>query len=311
MLHVRRLLRFCWRVLRRFHRNKGLLLSGAVAYNTLLSVVPLLGVILLLLSHLMDPWALLEIIHTQIGMLQPATSSTVDAIFAAFLEERSYAGGVSIAVLLFFSAFAFRTLEDAMEIVFETAHHKWGRHPLVSVAIPLLYIAAIALALTGFTLLLVAFDALDARYLSWMGVASAGEVVPLFIKLGGLLALVMLFTSFYRVLPSASLSFRQCLIGGTVAAVLWELVRSLLVWYFQNISLVGAIYGSLAVVVVLLLSFEAGALILLLSAQVIKEIDRSARAGMAWYEEPPDLRFSEPPPVRPSAAPDATRGSKP
>jgi membrane protein len=47
-----------------------------------------------------------------------------------------------------------------------------------------------------------------------------------------------------------------------------------LVWYYAVISMVNLIYGSLATVVVALLSIEAVSLILLLGAQVIAELER-------------------------------------
>ena len=64
------------------------------------------------------------------------------------------------------------------------------------------------------------------------------------------------------------------------------LVRRVLVWYFGHVSLVGVIYGSIATVVVLLLTLETAALIVLLGAQVIAEIGRSARAKVPWWVEP-------------------------
>jgi uncharacterized BrkB/YihY/UPF0761 family membrane protein len=64
------------------------------------------------------------------------------------------------------------------------------------------------------------------------------------------------------------------LIGGFVAAVLWEITRHLLVWYFSTLSFVNVVYGSLATAVIVLLSFEAAALILLFGAQVIAEFER-------------------------------------
>jgi len=47
-----------------------------------------------------------------------------------------------------------------------------------------------------------------------------------------------------------------------------------LVWYYSVISMVNLIYGSFATSVVALLSTEAVALILLLGAQVIAELER-------------------------------------
>jgi uncharacterized BrkB/YihY/UPF0761 family membrane protein len=48
-----------------------------------------------------------------------------------------------------------------------------------------------------------------------------------------------------------------------------------LVWYYSTLSLVNAIYGSLATAVVALLSIEVAVIILLLGAQVIAEFERS------------------------------------
>ena len=95
-----------------------------------------------------------------------------------------------------------------------------------------------------------------------------------------------LFTSFYHLLPAKRPDLPLALVGGVVAASLWELVRRLLVFYFANVSVVGAVYGSLASIIVLLSTFEAGALVLLLGAQVVAEIQRSLASGLAWHADP-------------------------
>ena len=51
---------FTLQVIRAFRANQGLLLAGAVAYYTLLSIVPLLILIVIGLSHVVDQAALLE-----------------------------------------------------------------------------------------------------------------------------------------------------------------------------------------------------------------------------------------------------------
>jgi membrane protein len=85
---------------------------------------------------------------------------------------------------------------------------------------------------------------------------------------------VLLLTALYQVMPKGRSAVSHAMIGGLVAAVLWEISRHLLVWYFKSLSLVNLIYGSLASAVMALLSFEVAALILLLGAQVIAEYER-------------------------------------
>jgi uncharacterized BrkB/YihY/UPF0761 family membrane protein len=70
------------------------------------------------------------------------------------------------------------------------------------------------------------------------------------------------------------LALRHALVGGVTAAMLWEITRHVLVWYFSTLSIVNLVYGTLASAVVILLSLEAAALILLLGAQVIASYER-------------------------------------
>ena len=62
---------FARQVLRGFMRNQGLLLAGAVAYYALLSVVPLLILAVIGLSHLVDQAELLETLGRYLEWLLP------------------------------------------------------------------------------------------------------------------------------------------------------------------------------------------------------------------------------------------------
>jgi len=70
------------------------------------------------------------------------------------------------------------------------------------------------------------------------------------------------------------LRWRHALVGGTTAAVLWEITRHVLLWYFNTLSRVSEVYGSLTTAIVVLLSLELAATLLLLGAQVIAEYER-------------------------------------
>jgi hypothetical protein len=59
--------RFSVQVVKAFQKNQGLLLSGALAYYILLSVIPLFTFLLLMLSHVVDETALLATLRRYIG----------------------------------------------------------------------------------------------------------------------------------------------------------------------------------------------------------------------------------------------------
>ena len=84
--------------------------------------------------------------------------------------------------------------------------------------------------------------------------------------------------------------------GGVTAAVLWEITRHVLVWYFATLSQVNVVYGSLTTSIVVLLSLEIAATLLLLGAQVIWNTSASAPPGPERRLQPSTPRGPRPPP---------------
>ena len=65
---------FALQVLKAFNKNQGLLLSGALAYYILLSLVPLFTFLLLMLSHVVEETALMATLRRYIGLIIPGNS---------------------------------------------------------------------------------------------------------------------------------------------------------------------------------------------------------------------------------------------
>ncbi len=83
-----------------------------------------------------------------------------------------------------------------------------------------------------------------------------------------------MLSAIYLVMLVGRLSVRHALFGGTAAAVLWEITRHILGWYYATVSQIELVYGSLATSVGVLLSVEIGSIVLLAGAQVIAEYER-------------------------------------
>jgi hypothetical protein len=101
----------------------------------------------------------------------------------------------------------------------------------------------------------------------------------------GLIGEILVLTSIYLVMPVGRLSLSHALVGGVTAALLWEVARHVLVWYFSTLSKVNVVYGSMSTAIVVMFSLEIGAGLLLFGAQVIGVRARSCRvppAGAAW-----------------------------
>jgi YihY family inner membrane protein len=266
---------FAFQVLKGFRANQGLLLAGAVAYYALLSLIPLLILIAIALSHVIDQAALLEALGRYIGWLAPGQSGFIVGELKNFLAHRDVLGWVLLATMLFFSSLAFTVLENAMSVVFLHRVAVRRRHFLVSAVLPYCYILSLGVGLLLVTLVSGSFKALGDKSLEFLGTSwSLSGFSGVLLYLLGLVGEIFMLTSVYMVMPVGRLRLRHALIGGVTAGLLWELTRHVLIWYFATLSQVGLVYGSLTTAIVVLLSLEIAATLLLFGAQVISEYER-------------------------------------
>jgi len=257
--------RFARQVITGFRANQGFLLSGAIAYYTLLSIIPMIALILVVLSQFKESQELLTVLREYLVLVTPGQTDAVINQVAVFLQNWKVIGIVGFLLLLFFSSFAFTSLENAMSVIFFHRVSIKRRRFLISAVIPYIYILLLALGL-----LLVSMVSGYLRSHEW----SQGLVQTTLIYMLGISGEIALLTSIYLVMPVGRLSLRHALIGGVTAALLWEITRHILVWYFSTLSLVNVIYGAFTASIVILFSLEAAAIILLLGAQVIAEYER-------------------------------------
>ncbi len=269
---------FLIRVLRGFKRNQGLLLSGAVAYYTLLSIVPMLILSLIVLAHFINSDQLFQTVSTYLQMVMPSFAPTLTEQIRGFLNHRKVVGIVGFLVMLFFSSMAFTVLENAMSVIFFHHVRIKRRHFLVSAIIPYIYIFLLGLGILFVTFIAGALEGFEDKQLLIFGWSLRLEGSPgVVLYILGMVGEVLMLTSLYLVMPVGRITFRHALTGGIIATILWEITRRVLVWYYSTLSLVNLIYGSFATAVVTLLSIEVAAIILLLCAQVIAELDRDAK----------------------------------
>ena len=266
---------FALQTLKAFKANQGLLLAGAVAYYALLSIVPLLILIVIALSHVLDQTELLETVSRALEWVVPGQSQAIVKELANFLEARVAIGWVLVGTMLVFSSLAFAVLEGAMSVIFMHRLAVRKRRFLVSALIPFAYIVFLGLALLVGTLISASLDAIGQESIVILGHTwSLGGVSGFLLYVIGVVLEIVLIASIYLVMPFGRLSLLHALIGGATAGILWEAIRHGLGWYFGTISQVSVVYGSLTSAIVVLLSFEVAATLLLLGAQVIAEYER-------------------------------------
>lgn len=256
-----------------FRANNGILLSGAIAYYTLLSIIPLFTLLLTGLSHFLDEQQLLVIIQDNLSLIIGEQSGILTQQIASFVEHRETVSWIGLLAVLFFSSLTFTVLESTLAVIF--SHHIKRRHFLVSAIIPYLYILFIGASILLITFIHSIVDVLDNNQLTlFIWTWQLNEITSTLLYILGLTGLVFLIASFYMVMPVGKIAFRHALIGSVFVVIFWEIIRHILIWYLSHFSIINVIYGSLATAVVALVFLEIAAINFLFGAQLIAEYER-------------------------------------
>ena len=265
-------LAFALRVLGNFQAHRGFLLAGAIAYNALLSLVPLLILSVIVLSKLIAPAELLETLQHYLEWLVPSQSYAVLEELSRFLDQRVAIGSVLLATMLFFSSLTFSALNQAMGVIFGHRDMADQRSSLLSLLLPYAFVALLGVGLLAVTLISIGVQTLvpDSGVVFGRNWSLSGTILHLL----GLATEALMIAAIYHFLPVGRIALRYALVGGITATALWEIIRHVLVWYFNGLSNASVVYGSLTSAVIILFSLEIAATLLLLGAEVIAEYER-------------------------------------
>ena len=238
------------------------------------------------LSHVIDQAELLAMLRRALEHVVPGHGKAVVVELAAFLEHRDVIGWVLLVTMIFFSSLAFKVLEDALSVIFLHRVAERKRHFLVSALLPFAYIVFIGVALFVGTFVLAQLTAIGEGKLVILGHSWSLDGLSRFmLYLAGVASEILMISSIYFFMPVCRISLSHALIGGATAGLLWEVIRHGLAWYFSTLSQVNVVYGSLATAIIVLLSLEIAAALLLFGAQVIAEYERTTE-GHA--DKPPE-----------------------
>ncbi len=274
--------RFMLDVLREFRANQGLLLAGAVAYYTLLSLLPLLILTVIGLAHFINEDLLLSTLADYLEFLIPGQSAALVKQLQTVLDHREMVGGFLLLTMLFFSALAFTVLETAMGVIFHHRVTDRRRHFLVSAVLPYTFIFCLGVGLVIATFVSGRLVLLASRDIVVLGGTFSLEGFSNYLLyLLGVVGEILVLSAIYLVMPVGRVSWRHALLGGVTAGVLWEISRHILVWYYSTLSQISIVYGTFAAAVTILLSVEIAALFLLFGAQVIASYERAKRLARA------------------------------
>jgi membrane protein len=284
---LRATLRVAWRAVLRFQDHHGPDRAAAVAYYTLLSLVPLLIFLISLGMAVLGSFdaafqGSMLLVRGVVIHLSPAS---VEAL-RTFVTQASRFHWPGLLLLAWTSRRIFASLFSALETVFGVPGRSFAKHNLV--ALSMVLVTGIALLFTmAFTMLAATSEGLMLR------LRASGELRSLSLLVSRVLPLAVTFAFFfvvYRFVPRKATTGRHAAVGAVLATTLWEAAKSAFAYYIRNVAQYSGIYGTMEGIIVLALWLEISVSIILYCGEVVALLihqQAAARATLAGAEASP------------------------
>ena len=255
--------RFLWQ---RFFDQGCLQTSGALAFTTLFSLVPLTAAVLGILSAF-PVFALWreQLSNFVFDNFVPAAGKVVQTYLTQFADNASKATAIGVLVLLFSAVSLMTSIEDAYNRIWHVPNSR------TAVARVLMYWAALSLgpllliAALGVSSYVFALPLIDAAESEFALKARLLSVLPLLLTWFAL-------ASSYVVIPNRAVRVRDAIIGGAVAALLFELAKYGFAVYVSTYASFEQVYGTLAMAPIFLFWIYLSWIIVLLGASITASI---------------------------------------
>jgi membrane protein len=241
---------------------KSSLYAAAMAYFTLLSVFPLLLLIVAIASFWFDPYLDNQMIMERLEFVVPALNELLGANLERIYRTRGAITRLSAVLLIWSASSIFYMLTRSMDNIWEEVMIRpaW-RHRAMAVGATL---GVSILLLIGSFAWSVAVPVVN-RLLPERII----EISPYLGGFGSAIVSALLFMVLYKMLPHATLSWGDVLVGAIIAGVLWELAKHIFFYFVSNfLTSSNLVYGSLTTIIAFLTWAYVSMLIFLFGGHV-------------------------------------------
>jgi len=253
-----------WRYLHlltaRFIADNCLSKAAALAYTTLLSLVPLMTLGLGMLAVFPQFQSLqIDIQHFIFSNFVPTTGEVVQAYFQTFTGKTSQLTAIGIGFLIAAALLMVRTIDDALNEIWHTSRQRSAVRSF------LVYWAVLTVAplLTGISIFVTSY----LISLPWFVEVSLQPGPQLLGYLPFALS-TLVFTLFYWLIPNRRVPWRYALFGGMLAALLFNFAKWGFALYVTHSDVYQTIYGTLATIPLFLMWIYLSWVVVLLGAEI-------------------------------------------
>jgi len=250
-------------VVKDFLDDQCLIRASALAFSTLLSIVPFFALAFAVLKgfgvqNTLEPFILEqvaagshEIVDTIVTYINNTKVGAIGAVGLVFLV-------VTVLSLL-------GTIEEAFNVIWgvretRSLYRKFSDYLSVLVSGPVLLLAAVSATTTIESQAFVQW-LMDSTYL--------GDVLVLLFHLVPFISIWIALVFLYMFIPNTRVRFRSALVGGVIAGTIWQGAQWGYITFQVGVAKYNAIYGTLSVLPVFMVWLYTSWLIVLLGGEVV------------------------------------------
>lgn len=253
-----------WRVIRRYGQDYVSIRSGMLAYFVFFSLFPLLLLLISLMGFVIDAQ---EAQHLVFGLLQGFPAAVRRFIEVNVLSAFALRGPVTLiglATLAWSTLQVFFAIDYALNQIWDAVESRpWYELYLRATSVIGATLVLVVVTLGSETAWQI-FGTVIHPLLPSRAINTLFRVASLAVSIVGSFCL---FASMYRWVPAVRLGWRYIWPGAMVATVLWKLSQSAFAWYLRTLSRSEVVYGSIGVIISLMLWLYVSAIILLVGAE--------------------------------------------
>lgn len=251
---------------RDFYKDEGIFLSSALAFFSILSILPLSMFIVNVLITFTGEETIIKFVYNKLTFLFPDIEIQMIKEIKKILSVK----GISEFSLILYGIFSiqlFTAIEFSLNKVFKAPQK---RHFFLSLILSSFIVFFIILAVGASF----AISYLLRLWGSHM-IAELNAVVRFFVKYGITFILIFVITgSLYKFLPNKKIKISSILIGTSITTILIEIAKYIFAFYASEVLKISTLYGSLSTFLALLMWLFYAWAVFLYGAELINNLER-------------------------------------
>ncbi len=262
----RTLPRYVWMAVVNFNRY-GTAQAAALSYYAIFSIFPLTLLVAVGVNSLLGPAAGSQQIASGLSIFLPdqqAVELLQSSVLEA-LEQRSSFTLIALAGLVWAALGLFTNLTRSLDVIFQVPSSRslW-RQRLLAFLMTLTLITLVGGSFVTFGLLrLMAVFFIESPSV-WITIGTV--FLPFSLN-------IVIFVLLFRFVPSRKVHWEAIWPAAVFGSAGWELAKGMFVWFLENLANFADVYGSIAVVIALLLWAYVTSSVFLLSAELCARLD--------------------------------------